>query len=126
VAHHEGEAGNGGIEPEAGRGAERDVFHEDRPAAAAPETVPEPARSEEQRYTPPEQERAPERSWQAPADRYPSEPEAPRRSEAAPVAESPAPKEPEPVHAQPVAEPVHEDPSRPVRKGWWQRKFSGE
>ena len=68
-----------------------------------------------------------ERSWQAPAERYTvSEPEAPRLAEPAPVMESPPAREPEPVAAQPVAEPVQEDPSRPVRKGWWQRKFSGE
>ena len=30
----------------------------------------------------------------------------------------------EPVHAQPAAEQAPEDPSRPARKGWWQRQFS--
>jgi ribonuclease E len=128
VVARDGDAGNGAVEPDAGRVDEREALHEERPAPAVEETAPEPARSarEEPRYSPPQRERAPERSWQAPADRYPSEPEAPRRAEAAPVADSPPPREPEPVHAQPAAEPVHEDPSRPVRKGWWQRRFSGE
>jgi hypothetical protein len=51
---------------------------------------------------------------------------APHRAEPAPAPESAPPREPEPVHAERIAEPVHEDPSRPVRKGWWQRRFSGE
>jgi hypothetical protein len=29
------------------------------------------------------------------------------------------------VHAEPVVEPAEEDASRPTRKGWWQRRFSG-
>ena len=89
----------------------------------------EPPRSEreEPRYAPPERERAPERPWQAPAERL--QRASPRRRAAPsphPLRRAPPPREPEPVHAQPVAEPVQEDPSRPVRKGWWQRRFSGE
>jgi hypothetical protein len=30
-----------------------------------------------------------------------------------------------PANPEPVAE-QEDDPSRPVRKGWWQRKFSGD
>jgi hypothetical protein len=31
------------------------------------------------------------------------------------------PSPPEPVHA----DPVPDDPSRPARRGWWQRRLSG-
>jgi ribonuclease E len=54
------------------------------------------------------------------------EPEATRHPEPAVLAESPPAREPEPVSAQPAAEPAPEEPARPARKGWWQRKFSGE
>jgi hypothetical protein len=75
----------------------------------------------------PEREAPVERHWQAPVERHVSEIEAPRRTEPVVTAESPPPpRQPEPVHTQPVAEAAPEDPSRPVRKGWWQRKFSGE
>jgi ribonuclease E len=126
VSAHESDAGNGAVAPEVSRGAEAEPVHEESTAIPTAATGSEPVRSlrEEPPYAPPERERAPERSWQAPAERYPSEPEAPRHVEPAPIVESPPPREPEPVHAQPAAEP--EDPSRPVRKGWWQRKFSGE
>ena len=72
-------------------------------------------------------ERAPERSWQAPAERHGNgEAEAPRRAEPAPAADSSPHREPEPAHAEPVVESTPEEPARPARKGWWQRKFSGE
>jgi ribonuclease E len=46
--------------------------------------------------------------------------EAPSRGLPSAVADAPPPvREAEP-------EPEREDPSRPARKGWWQRKFSGE
>ena len=129
-AHRESEAGNGALEPDAGH-VEREPFHEERPATVAPE----PARSEREtpRYVAPVRESVPERQapverhWQAPVERHVSEIEAPRQTEPVVAAESPPPpRQAEPVHAQPVAEAAPEDPSRPVRKGWWQRKFSGE
>jgi ribonuclease E len=126
VAAHEGASGNGGSEPEAGRFAETAHHHEERPAA---EAAPERTRgeSEEPRHTEPERESASRRSWQAPAERYlVGEPEATRHPEPAVLAESPPAREPEPVSAQPAAEPAPEEPARPARKGWWQRKFSGE
>ena len=126
VAHHEGESGNGALEPDADRPAERETFQEERSATAAPEALPEPeparTQPDEPRYEPTVRESAPEPHWRAPADRN-GEAGAPL---AAPVAESRPPREPEPVHAQPASEPAHEDPSRPVRKGWWQRRFSGD
>ena len=44
--------------------------------------------------------------------------DAPSRGSSAAVADTPPPPMPPP-------EPEPEDPSRPARKGWWQRKFSG-
>ncbi|HJZ43575.1 MAG TPA: hypothetical protein VJ233_07615, partial [Hyphomicrobiaceae bacterium] len=43
--------------------------------------------------------------------------EAPSRGSPSAVADAPRPVR--------EAEPEREDPSRPARKGWWQRKFSG-
>jgi len=127
VAAHASEAGNGAIEPDAGSPPQHHEFQEERPAAVAEETAQHPPRGEraEPRY-PAERERTPERPWQAPADPYSGEAMATHRAEPAPAPESAPPREPEPVHAERIAEPVHEDPSRPVRKGWWQRRFSGE
>ena len=73
VAAHQGEAGNGAIEPGADARHRAEAFHEERPASADPEATPEPARSRTRgtRYAPPERDRAPERSWQAPAERLP-------------------------------------------------------
>jgi ribonuclease E len=96
VAAHEGASGNGASEPEAGHVAETDHHHEERHATGV---TLEPARSE---------------------------PEAPRHPEPAALAESSPDREPEPITAQPAAEPLPDEPSRPARKGWWQRKFSGE
>ncbi len=89
-----------------------------------PETAPASQRDERE----PEHDRQPEpqhaaaagsnggQSWSAPPaeDRPPAaasqpEPKAPRRA-------------PEPVHV----EPEPDEPARPARKGWWQRRLSGE
>ena len=44
-----------------------------------------------------------------------------READAAPAPR--APERREPVHVEPPVE--EDDPSRPVRKGWWQRRFTG-
>jgi len=65
-----------------------------------------------------------EHPWPAHADRFGAEAEPPRQAAAPSTAASPDAAGPEPAHAQPP-EPEGEDPSRPARKGWWQRRFSG-
>ena len=50
--------------------------------------------------------------------------DATRGADAAPAAAAPEPRRPEPVHIEQPAE--EDDPSRPTRKGWWQRRFTGE
>jgi ribonuclease E len=102
-----------------GTEGEPQAWPEDR---SAPE-VPRPAESvsAESRHREPEPAPPPmERPWAA-ADLQgaPIEgaSEAPARGSPSPLAEA----------APPVreAEPEPEDPTRPARKGWWQRKFSG-
>ena len=63
----------------------------------------------------------PEPPWQLPVDGFPAEGEPLEESKSA-AAEGLHSPQPEPFHAQP---PEPEDPARPARKGWWQRRFSG-
>ena len=134
LAAREGDLGNGAVAPETDHPSEARAPHEDRSAESPEQPQPEPAGSEprERGYVAADRDVAPERvserSWQAPAERHGNggEPQAPRGAEPAPAAESPPHREPEPAHAEPVAEPAPEEPARPARKGWWQRRFSGE
>jgi hypothetical protein len=63
-----------------------------------------------------------EEPWSRGADHFGAEAEPPGPASSAPATSDTG--GPEPAHAQPP-EPESEDPSRPVRKGWWQRRFSG-
>jgi ribonuclease E len=125
VAANETEAASGVEAPE-----DTHAENEHEPAEYTPEHVRPAATDDlpaEPRYEAPERDPAPERSWHAP-DRSGGEGRTPRRAEeAAPPVDSPPPaREPEPVHAEPIAEAAQDDPSRPARKGWWQRRFSPE
>ena len=51
------------------------------------------------------------------------EPEVTRRSDVAPAPAAPEERQREAVHSEPPVE--EDDPSRPTRKGWWQRRFTG-
>jgi ribonuclease E len=64
-------------------------------------------------------EARPERPWRA-SDSPDVQAEAPRE----PAAPTPAPAMVEPT--SPPPQPSPEEASAPARKGWWQRKFSGE
>jgi ribonuclease E len=78
------------------------------------EALPEPAGAE-----------AADASWRestGPGSSTGAEPEMPHRPE--PHRAVPELSAREAVHVEPVQE--DDDPSRPVRKGWWQRRFSGE
>jgi len=65
-----------------------------------------------------------EEPWRADADRFGAEAQPPAQAAPSSAAASSEAEGPEPVHVQPL-EPESEDPSRPARKGWWQRRFSG-
>jgi hypothetical protein len=72
----------------------------------------------EPRYEAAAADARPERSWRA-NDGPEVQAEAPREpvSTRAPAAIEPT---------SPPPEPIPEEPSAPARKGWWQRRFSGE
>ena len=79
------------------------------------------------RHAPAESGRNGDGAWSAPADHREHQPPATQQPEApqhAPVLQGDtSPLSPrEPVHA----EPAQEEPSRPARKGWWQRRLTGE
>jgi ribonuclease E len=105
-----------------------------RPAEAAPEERSD--RWQEPRYAAPAERaepvtRAPEQPSQERGSRAEDVSRTAGRAEepAAPTpASSPAPeREREPVHAAEYApEPPRDEPQQPARKGWWQRRFSGE
>jgi ribonuclease E len=106
---HADDTGNGASEPL----AEHDLASEEPAQAqssAAADADGEPG--------------AHEQPWPTGADRFGAEVEPPRPAVASSAPASPDAGGPEPVHAQPP-EPESEDPSRPARKGWWQRRFSG-
>jgi ribonuclease E len=66
-----------------------------------------------------------DRPWSSPAETHVSVAEPPVKRSADTVSPPRATEEPrhEPVH---VEQPVEDDdPSRPTRKGWWQRRFTG-
>jgi ribonuclease E len=70
------------------------------------------------------EEAAPERSWgPAPEPNGSHREPMPAAAEAQTASAAPV-HVPEPVHVEPAPEP--EDDSRPRRRGWWQRRFSGE
>jgi ribonuclease E len=102
--------GNGANEPYADRDVASEEPHAEGQSPAASEASAEPEMCKQ--------------PWPAAADRFGAEGEPSRQSAPSSAAASPGTAEPEPVHAQPP-EPEIEDPSRPVRKGWWQRRFSG-
>ncbi|HZT48687.1 MAG TPA: ribonuclease E/G, partial [Hyphomicrobiaceae bacterium] len=97
------------------------------PPQPLPEATPPEPRSEEHvsaRAAPPEAEAEPQRSWEpAPGRNGPEREPAPATAEPVPVAAAPA-HAPQPAPVEPAPEP--EDDSRPRRRGWWQRRFSGE
>ena len=64
-----------------------------------------------------------ESRWSEPVEthRAANDTEASRSVDVAPAPR--APERREPAHVEPPAE--EDDPSRPVRKGWWQRRFTG-
>jgi ribonuclease E len=101
------ESGNGATAPE-----------EREPRPEEPAVTAEPVHYAEPRYEAATADARPERSWSA-SDSPEARAEALR--EAAP-AQAPAAIEP----ASPPPEPGPELPSAPARKGWWQRRFSGE
>jgi len=133
---HDNDNDNGTIEAPAG--------HDDAPAvAAAPEApIGEHSVARHEQEAPaaaePEAPVAPSRPSE-PAGRIPSvEPISPAVMDsveaATPAAPAPTPPSapapsPAPVAAKPIeirVEPAVEDSSRPLRKGWWQRRFSAE
>jgi hypothetical protein len=90
----------------------------------APEAAHAPQRDEQE----PEHDRQPEPQHAAPAVSSNGQ-----RSWSAPIAEErpSAASRPEPAAPQPAPEAAHavpepEEPGRPARKGWWQRRLSGE
>jgi ribonuclease E len=104
---------------ESGNGA---GAHEDRePEAQAPAVTAtaEPIPYAEPRHEAAAVEARPERSWRA-SDSPDVQAEAPPE----PAAPTPAPAMVEPT--SPPPQPSPEEASAPARKGWWQRKFSGE
>jgi ribonuclease E len=108
------EAGNGASEPHAAAAHDADVAFEAPSAEAQSPAAPDASTEPDVR----------EQAWPADADRFGREPEPPQQAAASSTAASPDAGDPEPAHAQP-SEPDGEDPSRPARKGWWQRRFSG-
>jgi ribonuclease E len=103
-------AGNGG----------RQAWPEEAPAAEPPRQLEEAVAEAPPAYKAREPEPRPAgRSWAADTQDTAGQgaAEAPASVSPSVVAEAPAP-----VHEP---EPEREDPSKPVRKGWWQRKFSG-
>jgi hypothetical protein len=92
---------------------------EDRePHPEAPAVTVEPVPYAEPRYEAAAADPRPERSW---------------RASDSPEVHADAPRESAPTQAPAVIEPtspppqqIPEEPSAPARKGWWQRKFSGE
>ncbi|MBX9590245.1 MAG: hypothetical protein K2X43_13135, partial [Hyphomonadaceae bacterium] len=88
----------------------------DEPARAAPEG--HAAGSDEPRWSPPA-EPDPAVVTQAPDSTRSA-----AAADAAPASAAAAREQPrrEPVHVEPPIE--EDDPSRPVRKGWWQRRFT--
>jgi len=92
---------------------------EDRgPQPEAPAVTAEPFAYAEPRYEAAAVDAGPERSWRA-DDGSEAQAEAPREPVSTPAPAAIAP-------AMPPPEPGPEEPSAPVRKGWWQRRFSGE
>jgi ribonuclease E len=63
--------------------------------------------------------------WQPAADHFAGEAKPSQQAETSAATPSLRADEPEPMRAHPALEPEREDPSRPARKGWWQRRFSG-
>jgi hypothetical protein len=86
-----------------------------------PEPLYEP--HQQPHYEPAVAERQREQPWrpeQEPLDVHPR-PESPRLEPATAAAHTVV------GQAEPLREEItQDDPTRPVRKGWWQRKFSGE
>jgi ribonuclease E len=133
AAAPEADVGNGTAAPEAAHVAEAVAEarepQEDRPGESPAQVPPGP---EDRAQPVAVGAAAPEPatpSWQPASDRLGNggEPQAPRHAEPpAPAEDTPARREPEPAHAEPAAEPAPGEPSRPARKGWWQRRFSGE
>jgi ribonuclease E len=129
----DGDAGNGagaaGVEAEPSlvheRGAEAgdethaaDLPHEEPAHRHEPETreAPEP------RHAPAHADVAPEPAWHAPAERSGNGGAREQRAEPPSAVEETPRREPSPAHV----EPVPEEPARPARRGWWQRRLSGE
>jgi ribonuclease E len=50
----------------------------------------------------------------------------PARTEEPPAPAGATSREPEPAHAEYAGEPSPEEPQQPARRGWWQRRFTGE
>ncbi|MBO0741235.1 MAG: hypothetical protein J2P51_07395, partial [Hyphomicrobiaceae bacterium] len=110
LAAQASDKGNGASQSD----VEDDVVSEDPAARGQSTPAPEATAEPDLREQP----------WQAPAvDHFDAVGEAPRQPAAASRDASPDATEPE-SHPQPP-EPESEDPSRPLRKGWWQRRFSG-
>jgi ribonuclease E len=112
---HAGDGSNGASEPPSDHDGERGAPPEERLEAPQAAATPD-ARHEPEAHEP---------AWQAAGSGFGGEREPSRQAEPSPNAEAPLAGEPAPIHAQPVPEPEHDDPSRPARKGWWQRRFSG-
>jgi len=111
------ESGGDEVAAHDGNGAELSAYEEpvpfDPPAEPAPSERHETEREKEYETASAGQVR--EQTWQAPeAERSPA-------PEPKPVERGPAPI----ARAEPIAESAPEDPTRPARKGWWQRKLLG-
>jgi ribonuclease E len=109
---------DGDVQP--GGNGGRQAWLEEAPAAEPPRQLEEAAAEAPPAYKAREPERRPpSRSWAADTQDTAGQraAEAPASASPSVVADAPAP-----VHEP---EPEREDPSKPVRKGWWQRKFSG-
>ncbi len=90
--------------------------------AAEPAPEPQPSSRPNERQEPAVAAAADEQHWHGPVETKNVEREASRLPEPTPVApDLPARG---PMHAEHAQE--DDDPSRPVRRGWWQRRFSGE
>jgi hypothetical protein len=66
-----------------------------------------------------------ESRWSAPVEtvRAVEEPQVTRRPDVAPAPAAPEERQREAPHSEQAVE--DDDPSRPTRKGWWQRRFTG-
>jgi ribonuclease E len=107
---HASDAGNGANEPP----TDHDVAAEEPVAGGQSPAVPDASAEPGMREEP----------WRADADRFGAEAQPPGQAAPSSAAASSEAEGPEPAHVQPL-EPESEDPSRPARKGWWQRRFSG-